>query len=525
MVVPVTLALLVSFVLMGAAWSLASPPLSSADEDFHLASIVCAAGDNAFCEIVGPSTVKVPESIIGTPCYQLDPSRGADCFSTFRATLLPTSRLNRGDAHVLPVYYRAMNTILGPNIWLSVVRMRMANSLLAGLLLAWALLVARPPGRRALALAWLVVIFPLGIFHIASINPLGWAIAGVGTCWAFLLAWFEPGARSRARSVAIGAGVVVSALIAVAGRTDSAIYLAATVIAVLVLRLPAVRSAPRRLILLAVLAVPALLAAAFRLPQAVQLVLDRSSAIPADLPGWFLWIHVAEWPYLIAQVLGFPTPRYLPYWGELGYTQGFGWDSRVGPATATELPTVVVIGAATATLLVLGWGLQSYSRRKVAALAIMGTTLVVMSFGWVVGSGYVAWAQARYYVPILLVIVGFVAYVPMRVPRPRALVVGIITLGATLAGVVSLATMIRRSTNGQPIVPQLSWLGFDAYVQWWWPDLPMVALPSPNATLAIGGLATLGYAAALTALAVRPATPTSAAPASAAPATQTPSGG
>ncbi len=225
LVVPAAVALLVSFVMMGAAWSLASPPLSSADEDFHLASIVCAAGNGTFCEVVSPAQVKVPESLIGTPCYQLDPSRGADCFSTFRPTLLPTARFNGVEAHVPPVYYRAMNVLLGPDLWLSVVRMRLANTVLAALLLVWALLVSRPPGRRALALSWLVVIFPLGIFHLASVNPLGWAIAGVGTCWAFLLAWFDPAERSRARSAAVGTGVVVSALIAVAGRTDSVIYL------------------------------------------------------------------------------------------------------------------------------------------------------------------------------------------------------------------------------------------------------------------------------------------------------------
>ncbi len=274
-------------------------------------------------------------------------------------------------------------------------------------------------------------------------------------------------------------------------------------IAVLLLRLPAVRSSPRRLLLLAALAAPAALAAALRLPQAVQLVVDRSSALPADLPGWFLWIHVAEWPYLIAQVLGFPTPQYLPYFHELGYTMGFGWDRRVALGTETELPTIVVIGAATATLLVIGWGLQSYSRRKLAALGVLTATLVAMSLGWVVGSGYVAWAQARYYVPVLLVIVGVIAYVPARVRRPRALVVGIIALSSTLAGCASLATMIRRSTNGQPVVPQLSWLGFDAYVQWWWPGLPLVGLPSPNTTLAVGALATAGYVACLTFLATR----------------------
>ena len=38
---------LASFVVMGAAWSLASPPLSSADEDYHLASIRASTGPTA----------------------------------------------------------------------------------------------------------------------------------------------------------------------------------------------------------------------------------------------------------------------------------------------------------------------------------------------------------------------------------------------------------------------------------------------------------------------------------------------
>ena len=282
------------------------------------------------------------------------------------------------------------------------------------------------------------------------------AIAGVGTFWAFLLAWFDPRRRGRWRAVAAGAGVIASAGIAVA-RPDSAVYLGVSLLAVLLLRLPVLRRHAYRLLLVAVLAVPLAFAAVVRLPPYLGPFLNRSAYPLVELPDWFTWIHIAEWPYLVAQVFGFPMPRYLPYFYELGYTMSFGWDRRAGLGTETELPTLVVIAAATAVLLVVGWGLQSYSWRKLTALGVLIASLVVASFGFLAASGYVLWVQARYYVPIVIVIVGILAYAPARLPRPRRLVIGLVCLASSLAGFASLATLIRRSTNGQPVVPELSW--------------------------------------------------------------------
>jgi hypothetical protein len=108
----------------------------------------------------------------------------------------------------------------------------MANALIAiGLILA-ALYAARDSLRPGLALSWIVALVPLGLYTVMSTNPSSWAVIGLGTYWAFLLAYWRAPDR-RARWVA-GTGTVVAAIIATGSRTDAAAFVVVVTLAMTV---------------------------------------------------------------------------------------------------------------------------------------------------------------------------------------------------------------------------------------------------------------------------------------------------
>ncbi len=90
-----------------------------------------------------------------------------------------------------PVFYAVMGWFAGDNITSSVIAMRLINSALF-VALGTLLFVLLPAMRRpTLVWGWLITTMPLGLFLIASNNPSGWAVTGVGTAWLALLGYYE----------------------------------------------------------------------------------------------------------------------------------------------------------------------------------------------------------------------------------------------------------------------------------------------------------------------------------------------
>jgi len=123
--------------LMFGAWASASPLGSSADEDFHLSSIWCGAGESTGClpSIVdGRVLYEVPSVIGAESCYLRgyteaslesaaclnDPAHIDDFVLTFR--------VNNIAGYYPPVFYRSMHSLVGGDPTRSVLTMRLANS-------------------------------------------------------------------------------------------------------------------------------------------------------------------------------------------------------------------------------------------------------------------------------------------------------------------------------------------------------------------------------------------------------------
>ncbi|MCV0021051.1 DUF2142 domain-containing protein, partial [Mobiluncus curtisii] len=169
------------FLLTGFAWSLASPPGGSPDDDYHLASIWCPRPvESSGCAtktIDGKPAVKVPARFTHLTCFVTKSKVSAACSENFDGETAFTNRVDRGD---YPWgYYQLQHLLVGKNVEVSVVAMRMCNVALAVLLLGVILLLAPPRFRPWYFLALVGAWVPMGIYLIASNNPSSWALTGV----------------------------------------------------------------------------------------------------------------------------------------------------------------------------------------------------------------------------------------------------------------------------------------------------------------------------------------------------------
>ena len=157
------------------AWGLSSPPGSTPDDDFHTISILCANGDNEFCEILetdpggDPTKAIVPLRAADNCFYTSSPSEDGSCIAQQSGLRTETTRISID--HVSDIYYMVMNRFLGSDYETSIRDMRIFNAFIFSTLLFLALLVGVPRVRRGLVLLVLTALIPFAAFFVPSINP------------------------------------------------------------------------------------------------------------------------------------------------------------------------------------------------------------------------------------------------------------------------------------------------------------------------------------------------------------------
>ncbi len=137
-------------------WALASPPGSSPDDEFHLASIWCATGvGSTTCPQENDGEVLLPKAIAvapgqGKPCFVPYPDTSGLCLFTGNTNeLVPHSEDRINSGAYPPVYYRVMHGWVSSHAVASATLMRLFNGALAVALLFATLAIARPATRRA----------------------------------------------------------------------------------------------------------------------------------------------------------------------------------------------------------------------------------------------------------------------------------------------------------------------------------------------------------------------------------------
>ncbi|MDD7945104.1 DUF2142 domain-containing protein [Microbacterium sp. NE2HP2] len=454
-----------------AGWAFASPVGSSPDDDFHLASIWCSAGEQpGRCESTGDEhTRKVPTSVATADCYAYDATRSASCWDAGAEGLTETTRVDTGPVYP-PLFYATMGVFVGPDIQVSVLSMRLFNAaLFVGMLTATFWLLPRRL-RPALILSTVTSAVPLGVFVYASTNPSSWALSSACVVW---VAVYGATLTSGRRMWALSALALIAATIGAGARADAGVFAVFAAALGLLLGARTIRSAA-----VAIGTSALITAVGFGFYSSA----GQSSFLTTGLRN--------ENPPLTRRQL-FENALEIPsLWSGAVGGSGLGWLDTVMPAIVGFVGTAIV-GA------VVIMGLHRLSVRRAVALTIAFIALWAVPFVLLAQSRAVVGTevQPRYILPLLIIALG-VASATSDAERvwtlPRRLAIGV---GLTLSFSIALYTNVRRYTVGtdsEAINP-----GTDQ--EWWW-----TGVVSPPWLILIA-TATFASGIVLLALAGRPA--------------------
>lgn len=441
------------------SWAVSSPPGSSPDDDYHMASIWCATGDSAgVCESTGDPLVRVlPSDLLdAASCFAFKADQAASC-PRDETGMRETSRGNWNGEAYPPLYYIVMHTFVTDNLSVSIILMRAFNAILSvGLLTG---LFFALPRRMRPPLVWGIAItaVPLGMFIVPSVNPSSWAVLSAAGLWVAAWGFFR---ERGVRKVILGVLALVFVIVGAGARADSAAYAVLALIAACVL---AFQPRIRYLWTIAAALVLAAIAFAFFFSGGQSAIVGAETVVSNQTYSLttLAFINLKQLPQLLAGAFG--------VWG-------LGW-------LDTSLPALVWIPTIGAFSAVVFWGLQRGDWRKWIAVAGIAASVVAVPFyillhdGVVVGNG----VQPRYVYPLMIVLAGLavVGFARSGLSLGRTQL-ALVAVGLTVANSIALHVNIRRYVTGV----DLPGINLDRDIEWWW-----------NAPISPMGLWTLGSVA------------------------------
>lgn len=465
-----------AFFFVLAAWALAAPVGSAPDDDYHLASIWCAQGEQPGRCVSDPSDPDlrlVPVAVVNaSECFRFEKEIPAACMTETLADdrLVPTPRVNQTAGLYPGGFYSVMGLLVGPDVERSVHLMRLLSAALGALVLA-ALLRLTPLGvSSAGSVAIIATFVPLGLFTVASTNPSSWTLLSIATVWAFAWSWLRhPRALDR-RGVLLAGATVGTALMALTSRVDANAYLVlALVLAVILAGWRHSRTTLGRALVLSALAVVAGIVYLTHSPVDVVGVAGPGEALgTAESGAGLLLSNLVELPSLwIGAVGDWPL----------------GWVDTVMP-TLVPVVGILVIGG----LLLHGLGVMWPRKAVVAGLAAAALVAVPMAFLYAQRLLVGQMIQPRYVLPLLtltvaMTLLGVRAGRPLWLQPAQAWAIGTgLVISATLAFWVNLHRYAFGAGIG--LLPR-------SVAAAWSPPVPMLALLSVAAlagTVLVAGI-------------------------------------
>lgn len=455
------------------AWAFASPMGAAPDDDYHLVSIWCSTGDDTFCQPGSTDATRlVPQAVLKSPCYAFYSEESAACQDRLDFAsdqLVETKRGNFVGAYP-PLYYSVMSVFVSEDEHLSVMTMRLFNVALF-VAITSALYVLLPRVRRpALVWGWLVTTLPLGVFLLASNNPSGWAVAGVGSSWLALLSFYD--SRTLLRRIASAALVVISVLMAAGSRGDSALYVvgALGVAAILAFK----NTKQFWLLTLLPLAMTVVAAAFFMSARQTASGVNGfggQEAGPAAEQAATVADSLGGFGLLAYNLLNVPSLWIGSFGG-----WALGWLDTPIPASVTFLALAAFVGVGFVGLAVLNW-------RKVIAVAGVGFVLWVLpTYVLTQGGDKVGeQVQPRYILPLVVLMGGLLVIQAgkKRFALGRVQTIGVV-IALSAAYLVALHMNMRRYVTGNDVP---GW-NLNAGAEWFWSGAP-----APMIVWAVGSVA------------------------------------
>lgn len=452
-------------------WAVSSPPGSSPDDDYHMASIWCAQGEiQGQCETTGVSAERrIPAELVTVAdCYRFQPAQSFSCPMPVGGMAV-TERGNWVEEAYPPLFYGAMSTFVGPDWSASVVIMRAVNAALYVGILTGLYFLLPPMQKRLLVWSAGISIVPLGLFIIPSVNPSSWAVLSATGLWLATWGYFQ---QSGWRRYALAGAAALLLVMGAGARGDSAVFGVLGLIVATVLSFRRDRAFLLRALVPVGLAVVAVL---------MYLSTGHSQSISDD--GVIERDH-SFLTLLFANLIRLPT-----LWID-GFASQLGWMD-------TATPGIVWASAAVVFGALVFWGLQVGARGKRLALLGTAVVLIVAPMYIALQQGVVlpAYVQPRYIYPVLIMfggiaLIGFVRS-NLALSRTQLIIVG---AGLAAAASIALHSNMRRYITGLDEV----YFNLNTAVEWWW-NVPV----QPMTVWVLGSIATTSVVMLLIAAAWR----------------------
>ena len=448
------------------AWGFSSPPGSTPDDDFHTVSILCASGDNEFCQILetdadgNPIKAVVPLRTANTCFATSFPSENASCVAQQQDKTSETNRINVN--HVSGVYYSIMNRFLSSDYEASIRSMRIFNAFLFSALLLLALLTSSPGIWRGLTLMTMTSLIPFAAFFVPSINPSSWAITGILFSWVFLYSLVNVLRQplNWRKLIPVLTGLFISIVIALSSRKDTQVYLVVIAAATAILIWPRFNTRLKWIIVAVTAALGTIvwvLQAENKLRGFTQVLLESFISPRVIIES------IIEMPSVVAGTIGLSAPafRNIDF-----FYYGIGGAEIQMPASVALITLTTLAG--------LIFTFIPYARkRQVTAVFFVIVIMLVIQIYYVAASLVNNWAPTatpRYMVPLFLVaVVMYFSIVKINRSFPSRGQAAWLFIAMPLASAIALLTTIRRYTNGQTE----TWVQLFFEPIWWWEDFPL----------------------------------------------------
>lgn len=455
--------LVLSTVVAGLGWVLASPVGGSPDDDYHLASIWCPRPVEGSCQtrvIDGEVNVLVPEPIANSSkCYAFKQEVSAAC-------TLPYLDENNGytrrydDGNYPKGYYRFHHLFVTESVNQSILLMRTVNMLISVALLGAIGALIPAVQRRGYALALLIAWVPMGVYYVASNNPSSWALTGTVAFAVGMLGALNSQGVRRWVLVALAS---LGGLLCIFSRGDSAFFLFVIATA-LVFAIQWRRTLWPYMVFLAVASVVGI----------YSMFSTGQSTVVTSSDAEFTGTPSGPVESFLRASLEIP----LYFAGFYGYNRGPGWFD-----TPINEPVVLIMLFIFGGALIVGLSGGTW-RKWLSTLMIFGAVVGVPIAVTVRGYYPTLWNyQPRYMLPLFAVFLFILFIVDSRTPavlsRVQTVFVG---FGITAAFCLALQMTLWRYTagvnGGEPP------LNLDRFMQWWWP-IPI----SPTTVWSVSSLA------------------------------------
>lgn len=468
---------LLAMLVTGFGWAISTPVGSSPDDDYHLGSIWCPNPIDDNCETAEGqqgTLISVPEAASGEvmTCYAFNAGKSAAC-GMGKDDDRYTYSFRYDDGSYPGGYYRFHHLLVGHDVEGSVIRMRMANVLIAVTLIGTIAALSRSTTRRAMMLAVSAAWFPMGVYFIASNNPTSWAILGL---FAYTAAAFSATQSRGWRRWALFVASIVAALICLATRYDSSFYLFVVALALTFAIRWDVRSRWPELALIWAFAVYGVYA---------MLGTGNQAAIPTN--GGEAGAEFSI-PHLVWGIAS--APRYLA-----GFYGAFWTPGWVDVPTYEHAPYAYSLVAAGAVLMV---ALKRGSVRKwLSALVVLGAIIGLPAVFRASGVFPDLFSyQARYILPLygvllFLLLAQDLGRGPLFCRAQQVAVIALVGVAHSLTLYMTLLRYTRGAADGQPRT-------LLSGIEWWW-DIPI----SPAVVWTLTTVAAVVFLAAATSTARR----------------------